>query len=114
MSKPRQFWCDQSGTLDNGKVLRFEAHQEQPKCWEADKLRSFHLIEFSAYQSAIEELKAAREVLSMAERQGLAHYVECPGADYDDDDDCTCGMIKTLNIVYQTLKRIDKFLKENE
>lgn len=98
MSKPRQFWCDQSGTLDNGKVLRFEAHQQKPKCWEADKFKSFHLIEFSAYQYAIEELKAARETLLLY-ASGTPWIDNVGGERY---------------AASERVERIDKFLKEIE
>jgi len=101
MSKPRQFWCDRSGTLDSGKVLVLEAHQAKPNCWAQDHERSFHLVEFSAYQSAIEELKAAKETLSY-----YRWYLE--ELPWRGDVD-----IQT-EVARKAIERIDQFLKEQE
>ena len=87
MSKPRQFWI-----IDE---TPYSTWVSSKPLYSADTKEEIHVIEFSAYQSAIEELKAARsELQAIAKNNCYDCACEAPAED--------------------AVARIDKFLKENE
>lgn len=101
MSKPRQFWI-----IDEYPCATWVSSKP---LYSADANEEIHVIEFSAYQSAIEELKAARQTI------GSLKY---------GDPKCFCDIAignpmvrdhsESCKSATENLKKIDKFLKENE
>lgn len=95
MSKPRQFFI-----LENRCAIPTRCYETESQAFAEMQGNDdmIPVIEFSAYQSAIEELKAAKEVLGW--------YAK--GTPWRDD------VGSEAQLACKSIDRIDKFLKENE
>lgn len=100
MSKPRQFWI-----LENRCAMPMRCYETALEAFNEmegnDDVAT--VIEFSAYQSAIEELKAAREALDTCYMQFADRIARVKAPEPYMLEECQ-----------QARLRIDKFLKEIE
>lgn len=101
MSKPRQFWI--AGLNDYEKIIFDQDEVKTFKHHFNFDGRYIHVIEFSAYQSAIEELKAAKEALDTCYMQFADRIARVKAPESYMLEECQ-----------QARLRIDKFLKEIE